>query len=74
MLAYLVRMRGGTAALGLLLLYNLCFIVPLLIVFGASYLGVGSARITTVFQSHMGKVKLSLAAIFAALAVFTLVG
>ena len=74
MLAYLVRMRGGTAALGLLLLYNLCFIVPLLIVFSASYLGVGSARITTVFQSHMGKVKLSLAAIFAALAVFTLVG
>jgi cytochrome c biogenesis protein CcdA len=74
MLAYLVRMRGGTVALGLLLLYNLCFIVPLLIVFGASYLGVSSGRITTWFQTHMGKVKLGLAAVFTALAVFTLVG
>ena len=74
MLAYLVRMRGGTVALGLLLLYNLCFILPLLIVFGASYLGVSSGRITTWFQAHMGKVKLGLAAVFAALAVFTLVG
>jgi cytochrome c biogenesis protein CcdA len=74
MLAYLVRMRGGAAALGLLLLYNLCFIVPLLVVFGASYLGVSSGRITTWFQAHMGKVKLSLAAVFAALAVLTLVG
>jgi cytochrome c biogenesis protein CcdA len=74
MLGYLVRMRGGTMALGLLLLYNLCFIVPLLVVFGASYLGVSSGRITTWFQAHMGRVKLGLAAVFAALAVLTLVG
>jgi cytochrome c biogenesis protein CcdA len=74
MLAYLVRMRGGITALALLLLYNLCFIVPLLIVFGASYLGVTSGRITTLFQAHIGKVKLSLAGVFVALAVFTLVG
>jgi len=74
MLAYLVRMRGGPAALALLLLYNLCFIVPLLVVFAASYLGVSSGKITTWFQGHMGKVKLSLAVVFAALAVFTLVG
>jgi cytochrome c biogenesis protein CcdA len=74
MLGYLVHMRGGTMALGLLLLYNLCFIVPLLFVFGASYLGVSSGRITTWFQAHMGRVKLGLAAVFAALAVLTLVG
>ncbi|HTP58725.1 MAG TPA: DUF1573 domain-containing protein [Spirochaetia bacterium] len=74
MLAYLVRMQGGLAAVGLLLLYNLCFIVPLLVVFGASYLGVSSGRITTWFQSHMGKVKLGLAAVFLALAALTLVG
>ncbi len=74
MLGYLVRMRGGTMALGFLLLYNLCFIVPLLVVFGASYLGVSSGRITTWFQAHMGRVKLGLAAVFAALAVLTLVG
>ncbi len=74
MLAYLVRIRGGLTALALLLLYNLCFIVPLLIVFGASYLGVSSGRITTWFQAHMGRVKLGLAGVFVALAVFTLVG
>ncbi|MGA2763549.1 MAG: DUF1573 domain-containing protein [Spirochaetia bacterium] len=74
MLAYLVRMRQGLAAPALLLLYNLCFIAPLLAVFLASYLGVSSGRITALFQAHMGKVKLGLAAVFAALAVFTLVG
>ncbi len=74
MLAYLVRMRQGLVAPALLLLYNLCFIAPLLAVFLASYLGVSSGRITALFQAHMGKVKLGLAAVFAALAVFTLVG
>ena len=74
MLAYLARMRRGLAATGLLVLYNLCFIAPLLVVFGASYLGVSSGRITTFFQAHMGKVKLGLAAVFAGLAVVTLVG
>ncbi len=74
MLAWLVRVGQDSTGLGLLLLYNVCFIVPLLLVFGASYLGVSSGRITTLFQAHMGKVKLALAVVFAALAVFTLVG
>ncbi|HVP18421.1 MAG TPA: DUF1573 domain-containing protein [Spirochaetia bacterium] len=74
MLAWLVRMRQGTTALALLLLYNFCFIVPLLAVFGASYFGVSSGKVTGLFQAHMGKVKLALAAVFAVLAVFTLVG
>ena len=74
LLGYLVRVRGQLDAVGLLVLYNLCFIAPLLVVFGASYLGVSSGRITAVFQSHMGKVKLGLAVVFVGLAVFTLVG
>ncbi len=73
-LAWLVRTGPGPATLGLLLLYNVCFILPLLAVFGASWLGASSGRITGLFQAHMGKVKLALAAVFAALAVFTLVG
>jgi cytochrome c biogenesis protein CcdA len=73
-LAYLVRVRRQLDAVGLLVLYNLCFIVPLLLVFGGSYYGVSSARLTTFFQAHMGKVKLGLAVVFAGLAVFTLVG
>jgi len=74
MLGYLARMRRQPDALALLALYNLCFIVPLLLVFGASWLGVTSGRITAVFQAHMGKVKLGLAVVFAGLAALTLVG
>ena len=73
-LAYLVRVRRQLDAVGLLVLYNLCFIVPLLLVFGGSYYGVSSARLTAFFQAHMGKVKLGLAVVFVGLAVFTLVG
>jgi cytochrome c biogenesis protein CcdA len=73
-LGYLARMRRQVDAVGLLALYNLCFILPLLVVFGASYLGVGSERITTMFRAHMGKVKIGLAVVFVGLAVFTLVG
>ncbi|MGA2547312.1 MAG: DUF1573 domain-containing protein [Rectinemataceae bacterium] len=70
-LAYLARVRKRADALGLLLVYNLCFIAPLLIVFAASYLGVSSKRITVLFQEHMGKVKLALAFAFIVLAVLT---
>jgi cytochrome c biogenesis protein CcdA len=73
-LAYLVRMRREPAALSLLVLYNLGFIVPLLAVFAASYLGVGSKRITTFFQKNMAAVKIGLAAFFLGLAAFTLLG
>jgi len=74
LLGYLVRMHRRFDGIGLLALYNLCFILPLLVVFGASYLGVSSGRITTAFQAHVGKVKLGLAVVFVGLAVFTLVG
>ena len=74
LLGYLSRVHRQGDAIALLLLYNLCFIAPLLAVFAASYLGVSSGRITTIFQRHMGLVKLLLAAVFLGLAVFTLVG
>jgi cytochrome c biogenesis protein CcdA len=73
-LAWLVRVQRRPFAVLLLALYNLCFILPLLVVFAGSYWGVSSARITAGFQKHMGKVKLGLAAVFVGLAVFTLVG
>jgi len=73
-LAYLARVHRQFDAVGLLVLYNLCFIAPLLVVFGGSYYGVSSTRVTSFFQAHMGKVKLGLAFVFAGLAVFTLVG
>jgi len=73
-LAYLVRVRRQASAIGLLVLYNACFILPLLAVFAASWLGVSSGKITALFQKHMGAVKLGLAAVFLGLAAFTLWG
>ena len=73
-LAYLVRVRRQASAVGLLVLYNACFILPLLAVFAASWFGVSSGKITALFQKHMGAVKLGLAAVFLGLAVFTLWG
>jgi cytochrome c biogenesis protein CcdA len=71
-LAYLARQKGRGDAIGLLVLYNLCFIAPLVVVFIASYLGVGSKKIATAFQKRMGAVKLGLAAVFIVLAALTL--
>jgi cytochrome c biogenesis protein CcdA len=71
-LAYLARERGRGDAVALLVLYNLCFIAPLLAVFVASYLGASSKRITQLFQRRMGAVKLALALVFLALAVLTI--
>jgi cytochrome c biogenesis protein CcdA len=73
-LAWLARTGDRGRAIGLLLLYNTAFIVPLLVVFGASWAGVGSAGLASLFRAHAGKVKLGLAAVFIGLAVLTLVG
>jgi cytochrome c biogenesis protein CcdA len=73
-LAYMVRARPGADSMALLVLYNLCFIAPLIAVFAASFLGVGSRRITTLFQSRLGLVKLALAVLFLGLAVLTIAG
>jgi cytochrome c biogenesis protein CcdA len=74
LLGSFARMHRQLDGLGLLALYNLCFIAPLLVVFGASYMGVSSGRITALFQARMGLVKIGLAVFFVGLAVFTLVG
>jgi cytochrome c biogenesis protein CcdA len=71
-LAYIARQDGRTDAVLLLILYNLCFIAPLVAVFVASYLGVNSKRIAGAFQKRMGGVKLGLAALFLGLALLTL--
>jgi cytochrome c biogenesis protein CcdA len=72
-LAWLARTGDRARAIGLLLLYNLAFILPLLAVFAASYTGVSSSRIASSFQRHRGKVKIGPAVVFAGLAEVTLV-
>jgi cytochrome c biogenesis protein CcdA/tetratricopeptide (TPR) repeat protein len=52
---------------GWLLLYNLCFILPLIVVFAAVFFGLTSEKLTALFQRHMAKTKFAMAAVFAAL-------
>lgn len=70
-LAYLARVDADLRTFLLLGLYNLGFILPLLVVFALSYAGVSSQRITQVFQRNLGLVKLATAGLFTALAVLT---
>jgi hypothetical protein len=62
---------GSGAAVGLLLLYNLAFIVPLLIVFGLAYAGVSMKRVGNMFAGKLVLVKLGLAIVFAGFAALT---
>jgi cytochrome c biogenesis protein CcdA len=71
-LAYLARTRRQASAIWLLVLYNACFILPLLAVFAASWFGVSSGRIAALYQKRMAAVKLGLAAVFLGLAAFTI--
>jgi cytochrome c biogenesis protein CcdA len=61
------------AALGYLLLYNAMFVVPLLVIFGLTYVGTTQQQFTTFFQSHMAAVKLLTVCLFAALAIWLFV-
>ena len=49
---------------GWLLLYNLCFIVPLLMVIGAVFCGLTSEKLTDLFRRHVAKTKLALGTAF----------
>ena len=55
-----------------LLLYNLMFIVPLLMIFLLVYFGITSEKLTDIFKSHLGKIKISLGIFFISLAALIL--
>ncbi|MEJ2663220.1 MAG: hypothetical protein P8107_04115, partial [Spirochaetia bacterium] len=67
-IAAIIQTENDLSAYLYLGLYNLCFILPLIVVFGLVYAGVSSQKITTAFQKHMGTVKISLAGVFVMLA------
>lgn len=65
--------QAETRAIGMLLLYNLAFIIPLIFVFAAAYSGVAMESVAAYFRRHLVAVKIALAAVFVVLAVATLV-
>ena len=62
-----------TEAVGWLLLYNLFFILPLLVVFVATFYGLTSERLKKFFKGNMAKVKFGLSGLFLALFAFLVV-
>ena len=72
-IAYLVQVEKGFTSYLFLGIYNLGFILPLVVVFILTFAGISSKRITTAFQTHMGKVKIGTAVLFLALAALTVV-
>lgn len=61
-------------ALSYLFLYNLSFIVPLVIIFIVALKGVTSAQFAGLAQRHIGKIKLALAVLFFILGVMLVIG
>jgi len=60
-------------ALSFLLLYNLMFILPLVVVFVLAYLGTSSLRLGLFLRRHAATIKLGTALLFAALAAWLVV-
>lgn len=71
-LVFMSREGGGCRAWGLLLLYNVLFIVPLFAVFTLGALGVRSQRLADWTRRHVVPSKLLLAVVFLALSAFLL--
>ncbi len=59
-------------AVSYVVLYNLVFIAPLVVVFVVAAFGTSSARLANVVQKHTGTIKLLTAAVFAVLGVWLL--
>jgi cytochrome c biogenesis protein CcdA len=67
-IAVLAQLESNLSAYFYLALYNVGFIIPLAGVFVFIYLGVRSEKLISLFQKHMGLVKIVLAGVFIALA------
>ncbi|MBI2442136.1 MAG: HEAT repeat domain-containing protein [Lentisphaerae bacterium] len=64
-LGFIVNTRGLTpGALGLLLLYNVAFIVPLIVVFALVFFGMTAEGLTRLLQRHAAAVKFGTAGLF----------
>jgi len=59
--------RHHWGAIGWLVLYNLFFIVPLVVVFLGVFFGLTSEKLTAVFRRHVAATKFALAGLFVVL-------
>jgi hypothetical protein len=75
LIKFMVSSGGGdrTRAIALLLVYNACFVAPLLAILGASYLGASSERLTAILKHNLAATKVAIGLFFAALATLMVV-
>lgn len=59
-------------ALGYLLLYNIMFIIPLILIFILALLGITSMQFSAFLKKHLGLIKIFMAALFFSLGIFLL--
>ncbi len=64
--------RGSVEALGLLVFYNLMFILPLLAVFGLAFAGVSSKQVTDFFNRNLLLSKILMTSLFFFLGIYLL--
>lgn len=69
-IAYIIKIEGNFSAYFYLTLYNLGFIIPLLIVFLTIYKGTTNQKIVEWFQSHLFLIKIALALFFFSMIIF----
>ncbi len=72
-IAYILQVERQYTGYIFLGIYNIGFIIPLILVFVLTYSGVNSERITLVFQKNMAKVKIGTAVLFLILAILIIV-
>ena len=70
-LTLLARQDGDGRTVSMLLLYNLAFVIPLIVVFLAAFSGASSARLADWSRKNVIPAKILLALFFAAMAVLT---
>ena len=58
---------------GWLLLYNVCFILPLIVIFLLVFFGLSSDQLTRFFKKHMAKTKFGIAVVFSGLFILMVV-
>jgi len=72
-ITYMIQTNSGYKGWALLALYNLAFIIPLILVFLVTYGGVGSEKLAILFKKNLGGVKLFTVFLFVLLAILTII-
>ena len=72
-ITYIIQTDKATSGYFFLALYNLAFILPLVVVFIVVYLGITSKKITKMFQTNLGIIKILTGLLFISFAVLMLV-